>query len=337
VSRKPWFGALLAIVLLAGPYFYRRYEAKAPRLIVQPARLTLAADGRTRTAFHLSVSDGHEISLAETHVSNSEVQLLQDGAASLIGQLRSPVTPGKQILRLVWKKQTVAIPATFVADFTDSYGDGTPDFLRLHSGEDQQAFQAWFAAIADAQAQRPKDQLPWEIDDCAALLRFSYREALHAHDEPWILAQHLETMAASASVRQYRYPETPLGASLFRVKSGPFVPEDLHDDSFAQFADAKTLMQRNTHFISRDIRVAHVGDLIFFRQLEQNSPYHSMVVVDEAAWVVYHTGPIGKARGEMRRVAMEDLLHHPDVRWRPLPENSNFLGVYRWNILRDGD
>jgi len=30
-------------------------------------------------------------------------------------------------------------------------------------------------------------------------------------------------------------------------------------------------------------------------------------------------------------------LHHPDARWRPLPENTNFLGVYRWNILREGD
>jgi uncharacterized protein len=31
------------------------------------------------------------------------------------------------------------------------------------------------------------------------------------------------------------------------------------------------------------------------------------------------------------------LLHHPDPRWRPLKENANFLGVYRWNILREGD
>jgi len=239
---------------------------------------------------------------------------------------------------VAWKKQAIAIPAKFVPDFTDSYGDGTPDFLRLHSGEDRLAFRAWFSAIAEVQAERPGDQLPAEIDDCAALLRYSYREALHAHDEAWLTNQKLELPAASSSIEQYQYPRTPLGVALFRVKPGPFVAEDLTDGSFAQFADAKTLMQWNTHLISRDIHVAHVGDLIFFRQLEQNSPYHSMVVTGEdAAWVVYHTGPIGKAKGEMRRVAMEDLLHHPDVRWRPVPENSNFLGVYRWNILRDGD
>ena len=57
-------------------------------------------------------------------------------------------------------------------------------------------------------------------------------------------------------------------------------------------------------------------------------------------WAVYDTGPTGGAglllkRGEVRRVALDDLLHHPDTRWRPVPENSNFLGVYRWNILRE--
>jgi uncharacterized protein YfaT (DUF1175 family) len=34
-------------------------------------------------------------------------------------------------------------------------------------------------------------------------------------------------------------------------------------------------------------------------------------------------------------VLLADLLHHPDPRWRPEPSNPNFLGVYRWNILRE--
>jgi hypothetical protein len=53
------------------------------------------------------------------------------------------------------------------------------------------------------------------------------------------------------------------------------------------------------------------------------------------AWAVYHTGPIGNGPGEMRRVALADLLNHPDTRWRPILTNSNFLGVYRWSILRE--
>jgi uncharacterized protein YfaT (DUF1175 family) len=66
------------------------------------------------------------------------------------------------------------------------------------------------------------------------------------------------------------------------------------------------------------------------------------------ATVVYDTGPDqsphgrrpvrgdpdhGKA-GELRRVALSELLDHPQPQWRPLAANPNFLGVYRWNILR---
>ena len=52
-------------------------------------------------------------------------------------------------------------------------------------------------------------------------------------------------------------------------------------------------------------------------------------------WVIYHTGPIGRGPGEIRRVLLADLLRHPDPRWRPIADNSNFLGVYRWNILQE--
>ena len=53
--------------------------------------------------------------------------------------------------------------------------------------------------------------------------------------------------------------------------------------------------------------------------------------------VVYHTGPVGKKPGEMRRARLEELLHHPSPRWRPVEGNSNFLGVYRWNILKEAN
>jgi len=32
---------------------------------------------------------------------------------------------------------------------------------------------------------------------------------------------------------------------------------------------------------------------------------------------------------------VDELLRHPSPRWRPLEGNHNFLGVYRWNILRE--
>jgi uncharacterized protein YfaT (DUF1175 family) len=168
------------------------------------------------------------------------------------------------------------------------------------------------------------------------MLRWCYRNALHAHDEAWLRSMAMEALPPLGSVVQYAYPFTPLGANLFRVRVGSFAAEDVANGSFAQFANAKTLWQLNTFFVTRDVRAARPGDLLFYRQLEQNSPYHSMILTGAGHdWVVYHTGPIGAGPGEVRRVALEDLLHHPDTRWRPIPQNSNFLGVYRWNILRE--
>jgi uncharacterized protein YfaT (DUF1175 family) len=30
---------------------------------------------------------------------------------------------------------------------------------------------------------------------------------------------------------------------------------------------------------------------------------------------------------------LAELQHHPDPKWRPFAANSNFLGIYRWNII----
>ncbi len=217
-------------------------------------------------------------------------------------------------------------------------------FLYLDSAADREVFRRWFTAIAEYQALRPAQELPAEINDCAALLRYAYRNALHRHTAGWLAENKLEGLASLPSVRKYEYPHTPLGASIFRIAP----PSAGGDDkaSFAEFADAKTLWRFNTFLVSRDIRLARPGDLLFYRQLEQNSPYHSMIFIgasqlDQAGQaddiVVYHTGPISKKAGEMRRTTLKELLKHPSPRWRPVPGNSNFLGVYRWNIIREAE
>jgi uncharacterized protein YfaT (DUF1175 family) len=233
--------------------------------------------------------------------------------------------------------------------WSDRYGDGTPDFLRLDSPADRESFRRWFALIAEYQAFRQPTEVPAEIKDCAALLRYSYRNALRLHDSAWTRETGITPPADPGTIGQYRYPFTPLGAALFRVQPGPAVQSDVGRGAFAEFADAKTLKSLNTHFISRDLRDARPGDLLFYRQLETDEPYHSMIYVGQSSWmpepisdwrgaiVVYHTGPIGKAPGEMRRVTVAELLNHPSPRWRPVAGNSNFLGVYRWNTLREGD
>ncbi len=232
---------------------------------------------------------------------------------------------------------------------SDRFADGTPDFLRLDSPEDQDSFRRWIALIAEYQALRPSAELPGEITDCAALIRYAYRNALHGHDEAWFQETQMRPPDALPSVGKYSYPHTPLGAALFRVKPGVYAPEDLRSGAFAEFADAKTLKSLNTFFVSRDIHQARPGDLLFYYQLEQYSPFHSMIFIGRSQWpvegespqvhdiVVYHTGPVGKKPGEMRRVRLEELLHHPSPRWRPVEGNRNFLGVYRWNILKEAN
>ncbi len=233
--------------------------------------------------------------------------------------------------------------------WSDRYGDGTPDFLHLDAAADRESFRRWFALIAEYQAFRQPAEVPAEINDCAALLRYSYRNALRTHDSAWTRETGITPLSDPGTIAQYRYPFTPLGAALFRVEPGPASESDASNGAFAEFADAKTLKSLNTHFVSRDVQDARPGDLLFYRQLETDEPYHSMIYVGESSWlpepisdwrgavVVYHTGPIGKAPGEMRRVTLTELLDHPSPRWRPVASNSNFLGVYRWNILREGN
>jgi uncharacterized protein YfaT (DUF1175 family) len=221
-------------------------------------------------------------------------------------------------------------------DWGDRFGDGTPDFLRLSDPADQGAFRRWFVLIAEYQAILPKTEIPPEITDCASLLRFSYREALKRHNDSWFLATGIEVMAPPGEIRAWHYPDTPLGAALFRVRPGSFAAADATNGAFAQFADAKTLVERNAYFVSRNVHEAQTGDLLFYRQFGQSSPWHSMIVAEigPEARVVYHTGPDHGLPGELRRVLISELLDHPQPQWRPVEQNPNFLGVYRWNILR---
>jgi len=227
-------------------------------------------------------------------------------------------------------------PSRAAMAWTDSFGDGTPDFLRLADPADAAAFRRWFTQIAEYQAMRPQAELPAEIQDCASLLRFAYREALKRHDDTWFQTTGVEVSASPGEIHAWNYPHSPLGSALFRVRPGAFEPEDADNGAFAQFADAKTLVERNAYLVSRDVRAALPGDLLFYRQFGQSSSWHSMILTrtGAAAEVVYDTGPDHKLPGQLRRVLLADLLDHPQPQWRPLPSNPNFLGVYRWNILR---
>ena len=138
----------------------------------------------------------------------------------------------------------ISSSSTPAQDWGDRFGDGTPDFLRLTDPSDQAAFRRWFTMIAEYQAIRPRNEIPAEIVDCASLLRFSYREALKRHNEAWFLTTGMEISAPPGEIRAWHYPETPLACALFRVKPGAFEAGDLTNGAFAQFADARTLVER---------------------------------------------------------------------------------------------
>ena len=298
-------------------------------------------------SLHVSALDGPADGVTELDIATvpADARLeIVDGRrlAELVSArrtLRLGVTPGTIRLRADadgYRPAFVSISTSL--DGADRRGDGTPDFLRLGPA-DRDHFRQWFTFLAEAQFFSPKP--PPEINDCAALIRFAYREALTTHDSAWAARVHPPLLLPLPDVRKYAYPYTPLDANLFRVMPGPFQASDLlRSGAFAQFADAQTLQRFNTHFVSRLLDAALPGDLLFFRQAAGALPFHSMVWLGPShfeesreRYVVYHTGPIDSHAGEIRRLTVQQLLHHPEPRWRPLEGNTNFLGVYRWNIL----
>lgn len=199
--------------------------------------------------------------------------------------------------------------------------------MRLADASDRAAFRSWFVLLADAQFERPAA----EVIDCAALVRFAFREALRAHTPEWARQVALPVAPPFPDVRSGPQPDAQ-GWPLFRISATPL--------RYAEFADARTLVALNTRRVSRDTASLQPGDLLYFRQPQQRQPDHLMVFVGRSFfdrahddWVVYHTGPIDGGPGEVRKVRLHDLRQHPAVRWRPLTSNPQFVGVFRLAAL----
>jgi uncharacterized protein len=337
--------AVLAIVVVLGAFTVHR--ALTPgTLILEAIPATLPADGFTTAEIKLLSSSGRDlqglrVETDDPHRAMVDSVVVQGGSAVI--SVHTGVLPGEAKLHFAapgFESKQVALQTTL--DVSDSVGDGTPDFLRLHDAADRAAFRRWFTLLAESQYYRRQPR--GEIDDCAALLRYAYREAMRPHDSIWAKAAGLPAAPPAGDIRQYQYPHTPLGAGLFRVRDGDFALDDLNNGAFAQFADAKTLWRHNSYFVGRDISRARPGDLLFFRQEGRDLNFHAMIFLGTSQvetgsepLVIYHTGPIGKTEGEIRRPTVVQLMNFPDPRWRPVPSNPSFLGVYRWNILRGTD
>lgn len=224
----------------------------------------------------------------------------------------------------------------------DSDNDGIPDSAELRSFRDRENFKRAFTSIAEMQFYRISDQWNVEQRDCAGLVRFAWREALRRHDRAWFqkMGPGYEDLAADVSTNYL--DRGLLGEKLFRTDFGSYKTNDLAQAKFSEFADARTLKNFNSRFISRDRQFAQPGDLLFYHQpWVQKFPYHVMIFVGESriaaaetrGWVVYHTGASAVDEGTVKKVELSVLDHHPNKRWRPVESNPNFLGFYRLNIL----
>lgn len=311
-----------------------------PSLSLKPTHLL--ADGYDVASLSINTEATGTPVIAVYGVNGVRVERISGNRGNWRVRIRAGVIAGQANLRVsVPGAKSASIQLDLSLDTRDGAEDGTPDFLRLEDEHDEQAFRQWFTYLAEAQYFQTRNQRPTEINDCAALIRYAYREALVAHDGPWAMSARVPFVPALDSASKYQYPHTPLGPALFRTKPGSFRATDVDDGTFLQFADAHTLWRYNSHVVSRNLSRALPGDLLFFQQRTGHEPFHSMIYLgnswlrpDGKRYVLYHTGPDGDDPGEIKRLTVEELMVFPQPEWRPTLSNAAFLGVARWNILR---
>jgi uncharacterized protein len=208
------------------------------------------------------------------------------------------------------------------------------------SPEQSRIFRAWMVRIVDAQIAQGASPR-WSHRDCAGLVRFAVAESLRAHDEAWRRAAGL---SAPLPPELSLPPEEQALRHQWRLADG----------RRSAFVGALEMIQENAAFVSKDVNLAQAGDLFFF---DQGDDQHLMIWTGR--YVAYHTGqepePASDARfirakragglegvdvtlpsspnDGLRAVSIPQLLSWRDTRWQPVPDNPNFLGVFRLRFL----
>ncbi|MFH0783991.1 MAG: DUF1175 family protein [Pseudomonadota bacterium] len=176
-------------------------------------------------------------------------------------------------------------------------------------------FRSWFLRIVAEELRRGPSPR-WVHRDCASLIRFAAGETLRSHDEKWLKASGMS--ASPLPPELTLTPEQQLLRNRWKTYEG----------NYQAYVSAIGLVQGNTVFVSRNILLARPGDLLFF---DQGDDQHLMIWINDG--VAYHRGKILPGDNGLRAVSIEQLLNWKDSRWQPRPENSNFVGVYRFSFL----
>ena len=204
--------------------------------------------------------------------------------------------------------------------------------VRLADEWDRAAFRSWLVLLADApvRADHPRrHRLRGARSPC-----LSRGPARAPGPKRWCGAADLPFAPQFADVRSAPKP-TDAGWPLFRVAAG-------EPPRFAEFADAKTLATLNARPLGRNTAAARAGDLLRLstspaRPLPDHVMGRSWAArsskTDGADWVEYDTGPSDAEPGEVRKMQLATLARHPSPRWRPVPANPNFVGVFRLVVL----
>ena len=215
--------------------------------------------------------------------------------------------------------------------FIDENEDNYPDIVKLNKN-DSERFINWFLNISLYQTQKISDNwLEWERD-CSGLIRYATREALKVHDDSWYANTGIDlkfweektgvNLEYFEDVQKYNYPEIPV------FGSHNFFDED---GNTVYFADAYNLLRANVKFISKDLKEAEPGDLLFF-QHPAPLTFHSMIFTGDG--LVYHTGPVDETNPGMIKVWTIDYYKSlMPFQWLPIQNNEYFLGIFRLKFL----
>ncbi|MFZ1614427.1 MAG: DUF1175 family protein [Holophaga sp.] len=305
---------------------------------MKAAPLLIASAAGLLVALAALVPLRHQVRLEQ--VAGNPVQRIVLDSASLVGFKRPPWGVRVQGLEswgnaregfFIAPQQDASLTVLAWPGFRKSlqlHSSGASEIVSLSEQGDREAFRKWFVAILEEQLQGPSPAWEPAQRDCAGILRFAFREAWGPHSEAW------------RNRVGFTAPSVAGDPSL--SMAGPWRQAFPTPEGWKPFAKGALLRRLACVSLGREMLEARPGDLIFFsRGGAHAQPDHAMALVrpdsDGQPMLLYHTGPEGsgttKSEGEVRRVRLDELMHHPDPEFRPLPENPAFLGVFRWKVL----